>query len=111
MKEGLLWIGIVTGVITIVTSIWKVQRLINDIEDSVVKLRYELSKGLNDLEHRVDVATMTANGYKERIDHNSSRHKAEEEKLSLRLESTNETIDDIENFIQKTTAYERRHRR
>lgn len=111
MKEGVIWIGIATGAITIISSIWKVQKMFNDIEDNIDKLRYDLNKLIDTLDHRVDVAVMTANGYKERIDHNAQRHKAEEDKLHGRIDRNAEIIDDLENFIQKTTAYEKRHRR
>lgn len=71
------------------------------ISASVSTMRHSLEKQDLRLEHLVDSHTLTFNGLRERNEHSISRLRGELEELSDRQE-------DVENFLQKNTAFEKR---
>lgn len=92
---------IIAFVITLASFCGSVLYNIWRISASVATMRHGLEKQDLRLEHLVDSHALTFNGLRERNEHSISRLKGEIEDLSDRQE-------DVENFLQKNTAFEKR---
>lgn len=80
-------LGIVVGLTTILSALWKIFTLVSEIKLSVTKVSHELER-----------QELIVNGVRERLEH-----------VTLRLQngqkSIEENVQDVEAFLCKTTAY------
>lgn len=76
--------------ITLIGSLWKTFNLVGGIE-----------KQLAGLDHKIEKVELTLNGVRERMEHLGTR-------LTTTQQAQQRTIDQVEAFLAKNTAYEPR---
>ncbi len=77
-------LGIATGFISLLAVLWRV------------------SQSAARVEHQIDKLELTVNGIRERMEHINTRLSNEHRELER-------SLTDVENYLHKNTAYERRH--
>jgi len=92
-----LTVGLISITATIVkatTAIVSLRHAIGEVEDKVERLR-------SDGYHEIEKLALTSNGIRERMEHINTR-------LSNQHRDIGASLSDIETFLVKTTAYEKR---
>lgn len=85
-------IGLSTGILTLLGSLWKVFNLLASLQ-----------RRDDALQHDIESLELVCNGLTGRIDHIKRR-------LTVQISAQNATLHDIEGWMIKNTEYERRSR-
>lgn len=99
-------VSILTGVLfllPLIGALWRIFRIKEELQDQIQKLEHRLALLSAEQEHMSDRQELGFNGFRERIEHTASR-------LRQDTDRSNQRIDQVENFLAKTTAYEKRDR-
>lgn len=94
-------IGLIVGLITISTTIVKVTNAIAGLRHAIAEVDDKIERLRSDSFHEVEKLALTSNGIRERMEHINTR-------LSNQHREITATASDIETFLVKTTAYEKR---
>ena len=94
-------LGVVAAAIPIVASLWKAFTVIANLKSEISEIRHQNSTEDLKLGHMEDSLKLTANGLLERINHLANRTQTNHERLQKRIE-------DVEGFLTKSTAFNRR---
>lgn len=95
--------SIVTFGIPIATALWKLSALKEKITDQVQELDHRLEMLKARVDNLDDRATLGINGLRELIEHRSAR-------IATSLKDHESRVTDTEQFLAKTTPFERRNR-
>lgn len=96
-------IGVVTGFITILSALWRVSIAAADLRTKHELLRDLIEDGDRQLQHELEKLGLTVNGVRERMEHINTR-------ISSQSKDLGRSLADVENFLQKSTAFEKRNR-
>jgi prefoldin subunit 5 len=106
MIVDLAVLGYMTALITIITALWRafdsIARMREKVGDSIQELNHQIEKLRISEQSDREWAELSIRGTIEKLEHFSTRTRGELKELDTRM-------DDVEGFLQKTTAFERRH--
>jgi hypothetical protein len=88
--------------IPLISALWKLFAVREQLAARITSNSHRLELLEQRLEHLIDAQALTLNGMKELVQHVRDRSARAEEKLGDRLADT-------EQFLEKTTAFARRH--
>jgi hypothetical protein len=94
-------LGFIAFAIPIVGALWKLFSVREELQTKILGNQHRLDLLDQRIEHLVDQQKLFLNGIQERVQHTRDRSKHAEEALDLRL-------SDLEGFVEKTTAFNRR---
>lgn len=97
-------LGIAVALCTIASFLLRAVNAIHGLRQAQERLAGQIERESSDLRHELEKQTLTINGYRERVEHVNLRLTNNTEKLMVRM-------TDVENFLQKTTAFEYRSNR
>ena len=98
------FLGIVISLITIASTVWKASGAISELRRSQERLESALRSEISELQHQDEKLELLTNGFKERTEHINVR-------LTANYNQVAGTLEDVEGWLQKNTAYERRKQR
>lgn len=98
------FLGIVISLITIASTVWKASSAIAELRRSHERLEAALRSEISGLQHENEKLLLMTNGYKERTEHLNAR-------LTANYQHVSALLEDVEGWLQKNTAYERRKNR
>lgn len=96
------WLSPIISLIAILTALWKLFELKARVDANLAELSYRLHSLQENSAHQDEVIKMSLNQVKEVAEHVRARSRLETESIEMRL-------TDVENWLAKNTAFERRH--
>lgn len=94
-------VGIVVGLISMGSAVAKVAHGISTIRQAIDDVEARIDRLKLESDHEIEKLQLTVNGVRERMEHINTR-------VSGQLREKVGAIDDVEIFLAKTTAYEKR---
>lgn len=94
-------LGFIAFCIPIIAALWRLFGIREQLQANILANRHQIELLKKDAEHLIDQQELALNGIKEQIKHVRDRSLHFEEGLDARLA-------DLEQFIEKSTSFERR---